>query len=51
MSRIVYKMLFLKDVSLNQGLFMEREGVMTDKRVQQGVSPARWINYSQKRRF
>jgi hypothetical protein len=44
-------MLSFGDVYLNEGLLMEREGGMTDKRVQAGVAPAGWTNYSKKGRL
>ena len=48
---IICNMLSFGDVYLNEGLLMEREGGMTDKRVQAGVAPAGWTNYSKKGRL
>jgi len=41
----------LRDVYLNEGLLMEREGVTTHNTIREGTVRAGWTNYSQKRRF
>jgi hypothetical protein len=44
-------MLSLADVNQKESLPKERGGEMTDKRVQAGVAPAGWTNYSKKGRL